>query len=181
MTSLPADLLERPPERVRKAGTGFLRKFAWDDVWTLTLRGSVPHPRARQMVNRWLNTMATEVLRAHFRTAWVIEGFRPGEHYHAHLLIQLLEGVGADTAPADPAWLSTGRGAHERLANDAWHNTDRAAGFTLRQPYVRAGREEDSIEDYIGKEAAWDMTIVCPRRSRCKRRHGCDFFSGPRF
>lgn len=153
----------RPPNRVRKVGVAWLRSFTWDWAWALTFEKYVPRDRARCALRQWLRVVARDIVGAHCRVAWVIERRRVGELFHIHLQLAPLEGATLDV----------------RAAERAWRACDAVAGYTRCSRYRRGEVDERSHEQYLGKAAEWDIAIVCDRRPRCRRRHGCSFAHGP--
>jgi hypothetical protein len=130
---------------------------------SLTFRHYVPRERARTSLKRWLRLVAKEVVRGHFRVVWVIERRHVGEQFHVHTIIEPLNGASFNE-------------------NDMWRwwrQADRYAGHVDLERYRRGPSDEHSIESYIGKDAEWDIAIVCHRPPACRRKHACTLLSAP--
>jgi hypothetical protein len=134
----------------------FLRDMVpWKIFGSLTFEIPTPQTTAAAALRRWFRLLAKTELREHVAVAWAHDlQSCGGTHFHVLLFF---------TRPAPPAarWTKELR----RL----WRRATRLAGFTHFRDYD----PELGAAFYLAHHAEWDWGVVCPRRPRCRRGHGC--------
>jgi hypothetical protein len=138
---------------LRQVTGDFVSKIAdWRWYGTLTFKDYVHPAKALGALKFWSRWVARGHVHGHVWLAYAMEQTRGAGVWHFHVLL------GART-PDDTLVLSAAR------AERQWRATSLEGGFTRIDPF----KPEVGAPYYLTKTASYDVGVVCPRPSACKR------------